>query len=128
MTSNHPDFLFIIIIIDNFCIAVFSGVHKLTAPYNILQHFVKLIEKIFERQHVHESNTYMTNNNVYIHKKHKVHVPYEKQQYTNRYTKQLLHTNPERKLRLAGRSGFCRLHQHSANQKKCAKADLPDDN
>ena len=27
---------FIIIIMDNFCIALFSGVHKLTALYNIL--------------------------------------------------------------------------------------------
>ena len=30
----------IIIIIDNFCIALFSGVHKLTALYNILQPFL----------------------------------------------------------------------------------------
>ena len=30
----------IIIIIDNFCIALFAGVHKLTALYNILQHFL----------------------------------------------------------------------------------------
>ena len=30
----------VIIIIDNFCIALFSGVPKLTALYNILQHFV----------------------------------------------------------------------------------------
>ena len=30
----------IIIIIDNFCIALFSGVHKLTALYNTLQHFL----------------------------------------------------------------------------------------
>ena len=30
----------IIIIIDNFCIALSSGVHKLTALYNILQHFL----------------------------------------------------------------------------------------
>ena len=29
----------IIIIIDNFCIALFSDVHKLTALYNTLQHF-----------------------------------------------------------------------------------------
>ena len=28
-----------IIIIDNFCIALFSGVPELTALYNILQHF-----------------------------------------------------------------------------------------
>ena len=32
--------LIIIIIIDNFCIALFSGVPKLTALYNILQHFL----------------------------------------------------------------------------------------
>ena len=30
----------IIIIIDNFCIALFSGVHKLIALYNILQYFL----------------------------------------------------------------------------------------
>ena len=30
----------IIIIIDNFYIALFSGVPKLTALYNILQHFL----------------------------------------------------------------------------------------
>ena len=30
----------IIIIIDNFCTALFSGVPKLTALYNILQHFL----------------------------------------------------------------------------------------
>ena len=30
----------IIIIIDNFCIALFSGVPKLTTLYNILQHFL----------------------------------------------------------------------------------------
>ena len=29
-----------IIIIDNFCIALFSSVHKLTALYNSLQHFL----------------------------------------------------------------------------------------
>ena len=34
--------VFIIIIIDNFCIALFSGVHKLTALYNIvLQHLLR---------------------------------------------------------------------------------------
>ena len=32
--------IIIIIIIDNFCIVIFSGVHKLTALYNILQHFL----------------------------------------------------------------------------------------
>ena len=30
----------LIIIIDNFCLALFSGVPKLTALYNILQHFL----------------------------------------------------------------------------------------
>ena len=30
----------IIKIADSFCIALFSGVPKLTAPYNILQHFL----------------------------------------------------------------------------------------
>ena len=33
----------LMIIIDNFCIALFSGVPKLTALYNILQHFTELI-------------------------------------------------------------------------------------
>ena len=32
--------LIIIIIIHDFCIALFSGVHKVTALYNILQHFL----------------------------------------------------------------------------------------
>ena len=36
--------VFIIIIIDNFCIALFSGVHKLTALYNILQHFLSIFK------------------------------------------------------------------------------------
>ena len=31
----------IIIIINNFSIALFSGVHKLTMLYNILQHFLR---------------------------------------------------------------------------------------
>ena len=30
----------VIIILDNFCIALLSGVHKLTALYNTLQHFL----------------------------------------------------------------------------------------
>ena len=34
-----PSAYIIMIIIDNFCIALFSGVPKLTALYNILQHF-----------------------------------------------------------------------------------------
>ena len=29
-----------IIMMDNICIALFSGVHKLTGLYNILQHFL----------------------------------------------------------------------------------------
>ena len=32
----------IIIIIDKFCIAPFSDVHKLTMLYNILQHFLSV--------------------------------------------------------------------------------------
>ena len=35
----------IIIIIDNFCIALFSGIPKLTALYNILQHFLVKFHK-----------------------------------------------------------------------------------
>ena len=40
MTVMTTAMMMIIIIIDNFCIALFSGVHKLTALYNILQHFL----------------------------------------------------------------------------------------
>ena len=32
--------ILLILIIDNVCIALFSGVHKLPALYNILQHFL----------------------------------------------------------------------------------------
>ena len=32
--------ILLILIIDNFCIALFSGVHKLPALYNTLQHFL----------------------------------------------------------------------------------------
>ena len=44
-----------IIIIDNFCIALFSGVHKITALYNILQHFLSFTNII---------HIIMTTNNV----------------------------------------------------------------
>ena len=50
-----------VIIRDNFCIVVFSGVHELTALYNTLQHFLSE-NKIFEGSNVHESNTYIYNN------------------------------------------------------------------
>ena len=35
----------IIVIRDNVCIALFSGVHKLTALYNILQYFSMVSER-----------------------------------------------------------------------------------
>ena len=35
----------IIVIKDNVCIALFSGVHKLTALYNILQYFPMVSER-----------------------------------------------------------------------------------
>ena len=38
--SNLVFYVIIIIIMDNFCRALFSGVPKLTALYNILQHFL----------------------------------------------------------------------------------------
>ena len=44
-----------IIIIDNVCIALFSGVHKLTALYNILQHclsFTNIIHVIMTSNYV----------------------------------------------------------------------------
>ena len=47
--------LIIIIIIDNFCIALFSRVPKLTALYNILQHFLSFTNII---------HIIMTTNNV----------------------------------------------------------------
>ena len=46
----------IIIIIDNFCIALFSDIHKLTALYNTLQHFLSE-NKIIKGNNVYESNT-----------------------------------------------------------------------
>ena len=46
------------IIIDNFCIVLFSDVHKLTALYNTLQHFLSE-NKIIKGNNVHESNTYI---------------------------------------------------------------------
>ena len=45
----------IIIIIDNFCIALFPGVFTLTALYNILQHFLSFTKVI---------HIIMTTNNV----------------------------------------------------------------
>ena len=42
----HRSQLIIIIITDNFCIALFSGVPKLTALYNILQHFLSFTNVI----------------------------------------------------------------------------------
>ena len=38
--QKYDSLTLIIIIIDNFCIVLFSGVPKLTALYNILQHFM----------------------------------------------------------------------------------------
>ena len=52
--SVHFSFIIIIIIIDNFCIALFSGVPKLTALY-ILQHFLSFTNII---------HIIMTTNNV----------------------------------------------------------------
>ena len=46
----------IIIITDNFCIVLFSDVHKLTALYNTLEHFLSE-NKIIKGNNVHESNT-----------------------------------------------------------------------
>ena len=45
----------LIIVTDNFCIALFSGVPKLTALYNILQHFLSFTNII---------HIIMTTNNV----------------------------------------------------------------
>ena len=39
-SRTHSCSMRMLIIIDHFCIALFSGVHKLTALYNILQHFL----------------------------------------------------------------------------------------
>ena len=45
--SGSSGMYIIIIIIDNFCIALFSGVPKLTALYNILQHFLSFTNIIY---------------------------------------------------------------------------------
>ena len=54
-TAGSPGAVFVIIIIDNFCLALFFGVHKLTALYNILQHFLSFTNII---------HIIMTTNNV----------------------------------------------------------------
>ena len=46
-TVQQMRIIIIIIIIDNFCIALFSGVPKLTALYNILQHFISFTNIIY---------------------------------------------------------------------------------
>ena len=48
----------IIIIIDNICIALFSDAHKLTALYNILQHFLSE-NKIIKGNNDHEMHIYV---------------------------------------------------------------------
>ena len=48
-------YIIIIIIIDNFCVALFSGVPNLTALYSILQHFLSFTNII---------HIMMTTNNV----------------------------------------------------------------
>ena len=53
---DNTNIIIIIIIIDNVCIALFSDVHKLTALYNTLQHFLSE-NKIIKGNNVHESNT-----------------------------------------------------------------------
>ena len=69
--------LIIIIIIDNFCIALFCGVHKLTALYNIFQHFLrKKLMKV-----TCSNNAFIClciSIRIYVY----AYVPYEKQQYT----------------------------------------------
>ena len=90
----------IIIIIHNFCTALFFGVHKLTTLYNTLQHFLSE-NKIIEGKNVHKSNTYITVSKLVFHAQptgavisgrsyittnniYKVHMPYEKRQYIQR--------------------------------------------
>ena len=65
---NHGNWVCIIIIIitiiiNNFCIALFSGVHKLTVLYNILQHFP--IDKKIEGN-MFKPYIYMTTSNAHI--------------------------------------------------------------
>ena len=55
MTGTVAILIIIIIIRDNFCIALFSRVPKLTALYNILQHFLSFTNII---------HIIMTTNNV----------------------------------------------------------------
>ena len=49
------------------CIALFSGVHKLSALCNIFQHFLSEKE-IDSNMFTSESNTYMATNNIYTQK------------------------------------------------------------
>ena len=63
--------IIIIMMIDNFCIALFSGVPKLTALYNILQYFLSFTNII----HIIMTTVY----NI------QVHAPYEKQQYIKKW-------------------------------------------
>ena len=60
-TSGMFPSILIIIIIDNFCIALFSDVRKLTALYNTLQRFLSE-NKIIKGNNVHKSNTYIWTN------------------------------------------------------------------
>ena len=70
--------LIIIIIIYKFCIALFSGIHKLTATYHILQHFLSK-KKVEGNMFMKAIHTIMATNNVYIHTQ------------TNKTKKQLTH-------------------------------------
>ena len=83
LLRENTFFFFFFFFLDNFCIVWFSNGHKLTALYNILQLFLKVKWEKNRRWHFHESYTYMTTDNIYIHTKiYNVQVSYEKQQYT----------------------------------------------
>ena len=63
----------IIIIIDNCYIALFSGVHKLSALYNILQHFLSFTNVIHIIMTVNNITHTHTHSRTHTHT-HKVHV------------------------------------------------------
>ena len=43
--SGGDSIMLIIVIIDNFCVVLFSGLHRLPALYNIFQHLSTLSEE-----------------------------------------------------------------------------------
>ena len=62
-------------IIDNFCILLFYGLHKLAVFYNILWHVQS--EKNIKGNVFKKVTVYICDNQRYIHKTNNIHVPKE---------------------------------------------------